>query len=77
MKKYEIKCNGELFQITSDYSEAYVTAYEYVYGMGGQSLLIEKEDDVIVKITKFEGEGYIDDDEEPDVNITVTLELAK
>lgn len=32
-------------------------AREYVYGMGGESLLYEYHDDKLVKITKFESDG--------------------
>ena len=64
-----------LFITTEDYENAYDTAYEFVYGMGGQTKLIERHNGKAKKVTLFESDGWEGDDD-VDVDVTVILQLA-
>ena len=66
-----------LFITTEDYENAYDTAYEYVYGMGGQTKLIERHNDKAKKVILFTSNGY-EDEYELGFNVIVTeiLKLA-
>ena len=70
--------DGEIpFITTDDFDEAYDTAYEYAYGMGGQLKLIERHNGKAKKVTMFESDGYEDEYELGfNVNVTVILQLA-
>lgn len=63
------------FITTEDYENAYDTAYEYVYGMGGQTKLIERHNGKAKKVTLFESDGW-DGDDDVVVDVTVILQLA-
>ena len=68
--------DGEIpFITTDDFDEAYDTAYEYAYGMGGQLKLIERHNGKAKKVTLFESEGWVGDDD-VQVDVTVILQLA-
>lgn len=63
------------FITTEDYENAYDTAYEYVYGMGGQIKLVERHNGKVKKVTLFESDGYDEDEVGFEVVITVLLQL--
>ena len=62
------------FLQTTDEENAYETATEYVFGMGGVVQLIERHDGKVFKVTQFECEGWDGEGEEPEVQVTVILE---
>ena len=64
------------FITTEDYENAYDTAYEYVYGMGGQIKLVERHDGKAKKVTLFESDGYDFEIDDAEVTVTVILQLA-
>lgn len=68
--------DGEgLFLTTEDFDNAYDTAYEYVYGMGGITKLIERHDGKVKKVTKFESTGYDTEEYGFAVDVSVILQL--
>ena len=67
-------CKGTFLE-TADKENAYETATEYVFGMGGTVQLVERHDGKVFKVTQFECEGWDGEGEEPEVQTTVILEV--